>query len=774
MRLSNTKRIQAPLILLFMTLFPSSIVAQFKSDLRQQLYPPFLQDKYQREELIARRDALADKMKWQKNAFAQQDSNLTLIGLWPWGPCTTVAARDHYAFIGNGGLFQVFDISNPATPQILSEVFLGQSLAYDIKLKGDLAFVADGNLKVIDISDPTKPQRIAALYLPETFAVRILISGNYAYIGSLGSILSVVDISTPTAPFVNTTFRLSDDFVKNLAIYENHLFIKTEHPLAPIYIYEVSDLDNPRLAGFYAQRAYAFAASGNHLYLTADDSSFQVLDLTTPVTPRLISSIYIPFRGRVMSVKDSLAYVTTGNTLLAVVDISNPFSPSLRGSISGSPSTSVSIAVAHPLVLANTGIGFWTIDVRDPDHPLTLAHFATGDAASNIEILDDFLFLCSLKAGLFVVDISNSQNPQFISNLSLGGWVDDIAIIDSLAFLSGYPFGGNLPPQLSIVNLAQPIYPRTIAQVSVLSVLPPPLGGLHPTALAISENHAFVTHNWGVSIINISDKTNPQLVKLITTQRIPRDIAISDNFACLANGEAGLRIFDITDPENPQEKAIFPGVAVGVTMRDDTVLVALGGNLVILKILSSGSASKLGELATPGSRSTVDLALQGHFAYMAYGEDLFVIDISDLGQPYIVGHALTPAYARGVAINGNGSEVFVTGITWALQVYRNNLITRVNETRSTRVSLSPRLYPNHPNPFNSSSVIEYNIPNSGRVELKVFDSLGKEVAELVNGWQSVGTYSVTFDANNLRTGIYFCRLRFRNNWLFTQKMLILK
>ncbi|MDZ7269531.1 MAG: hypothetical protein ONB48_19115 [candidate division KSB1 bacterium] len=103
-------------------------------------------------------------------------------------------------------------------------------------------------MKVIDISDPARPQRVAALYLPETFAVRILISGNYAYIGSLGAIVSIVDISTPTSPFVKNTFRLSDDFVKNMAIYESYLYIKTEHPIAPIYIHDVSDLDNPRLA----------------------------------------------------------------------------------------------------------------------------------------------------------------------------------------------------------------------------------------------------------------------------------------------------------------------------------------------------------------------------------------------------------------------------------------------------------------------------------------------------------------------------------------------
>lgn len=442
----------------------SGVFAQLDPDPWSQLYAPFMRDQRARPEY----PRIIDKAKQQKDAFAQLDSNLTLFGLWPWGPCTAVAAREHYAFIGNGGLFQVFDLSNPVQPEILGEVFWGQSLAYDIKLKGIFAFVADGNLKVIAISDPARPQRVAALYLPETFAVRILISGNYAYVGSLGAIVSIVDISTPTSPFVKNTFRLSDDFVKNMAIYEDHLFIKTEHPLAPIYIIDVSDHNNPRLAGFYAQCAYAFDVSGNRLYLTVDDSSFQVVDLTTPATPRLISRIQVPFRGRAMSIKDSLAYVTGENPLLAVMDVTNASTPSLRGTAYGSPGTSVSIAVAYPLVLANTGLGFWSFDVRNPDQPLTSLHFPTIDFALNVNVVDIFAFLATWRTGLFIVDVSKPSNPKFVANFLTAGSVVDVAVIDSLAYLVGNPFMGNGSPALSILDVSEPFNPKMLSSVPVL------------------------------------------------------------------------------------------------------------------------------------------------------------------------------------------------------------------------------------------------------------------------------------------------------------------
>jgi hypothetical protein len=65
---------------------------------------------------------------------------------------------------------------------------------------------------------------------------------------------------------------------------------------------------------------------------------------------------------------------------------------------------------------------------------------------------------------------------------------------------------------------------------------------------------------------------------------------------------------------------------------------------------------------------------------------------------------------------------------------------------------------NYPNPFNPTTVINYQLPKSGFVTLKVFDIIGREVAILVNQSQSASTYSKTFDAHNLSSGIYFYKL----------------
>jgi hypothetical protein len=65
---------------------------------------------------------------------------------------------------------------------------------------------------------------------------------------------------------------------------------------------------------------------------------------------------------------------------------------------------------------------------------------------------------------------------------------------------------------------------------------------------------------------------------------------------------------------------------------------------------------------------------------------------------------------------------------------------------------------NYPNPFNPSTIISYQLAKNSRVSLKVFDLLGREVTTLVNGVRPAGTYTATFNAVNLPSGVYFYRL----------------
>ena len=86
---------------------------------------------------------------------------------------------------------------------------------------------------------------------------------------------------------------------------------------------------------------------------------------------------------------------------------------------------------------------------------------------------------------------------------------------------------------------------------------------------------------------------------------------------------------------------------------------------------------------------------------------------------------------------------------------------------------SYELKQNYPNPFNPSTQINYNVGEGGLVNLKVYNILGREVATLVNEYKPAGNHQVSFDGNDLSSGVYIYNLSV-NDFTNTRKMILEK
>lgn len=125
------------------------------------------------------------------------------------------------------------------------------------------------------------------------------------------------------------------------------------------------------------------------------------------------------------------------------------------------------------------------------------------------------------------------------------------------------------------------------------------------------------------------------------------------------------------------------------------------------------------------------------------------------------------------AIDNTSKESVLADPYWL--PYNNTVSCKENAKifpEETKIS-EYKLYNNYPNPFNPQTIIQYDVKEAGLVQLKVYDILGKEVALLINENKDQGKHFVTFDAENLPSGIYIYSIRV-NDYLSTQKMILLR
>jgi hypothetical protein len=92
---------------------------------------------------------------------------------------------------------------------------------------------------------------------------------------------------------------------------------------------------------------------------------------------------------------------------------------------------------------------------------------------------------------------------------------------------------------------------------------------------------------------------------------------------------------------------------------------------------------------------------------------------------------------------------------------------------SSVLPVKTELSGSYPNPFNPTTSINYGLEKDGHVEIMIYDAAGRLVEELVNGHQEGGSYSITWNASNQASGMYFAKM-VAGDVVQTQKLVLLK
>lgn len=214
------------------------------------------------------------------------------------------------------------------------------------------------------------------------------------------------------------------------------------------------------------------------------------------------------------------------------------------------------------------------------------------------------------------------------------------------------------------------------------------------------------------------------------------------SFRCFLGGAAGagnitLRGTGITNVD-------VPGVGPGPTVV----------HFVYDSAASNIKAYKNGVLAVTISQTPLNLANGTGFKVGAYSTSAGLFGKMDEFRLYH--KALTAA-----EVLSTWNQDIACGVVVGINNNNNNIPANYS------------LEQNYPNPFNPSTKINFSIPKSGMVDLRVFDILGREVAALINGMTQAGTHSVEFNASELSSGVYLYTLK-AGDFKATKKMLLIK
>jgi hypothetical protein len=210
-----------------------------------------------------------------------------------------------------------------------------------------------------------------------------------------------------------------------------------------------------------------------------------------------------------------------------------------------------------------------------------------------------------------------------------------------------------------------------------------------------------------------------------------------------------------------------------------------GTNYSFVVVLNANEVLTISNCAALGNYGSITISsVQNTNSWMApfsvSEEDFISIDTTGVRGPRKDDGSLPDINFLRLAENSDlvntGTDIGLpyNSIAPDLGAFESDFTTSIESDKSV-IPQTYLLSQNYPNPFNPETIINYQLPVAGRVQLKIYDILGKEITTLVDKFLQAGNYNARFSTINfqLSSGIYFYKLK-AGSFCQTKKMLFLK
>ncbi len=555
---------------------------------------------------------------------------------------------------------KIFDVSNPASPSFVGKPSPLFTQVDSVTVSNGVAYVADSSTDVItalDVSDPASPQILSEYNQP---AAHIRSIGNFAY-AVKDQTFQVIDVSNPTLPFargfVNTEktrpafdLEVNGDFaylgygtegthiidisdpdnLQNILSFESHSFesrrirIYGDHGFLPdgsqgLKIIDYADVSTPSILGVYKAANVNFkevVVVGNNAYLADVSNGLDVVNVVNVANPQKIGSLG-GFSGESLAVQGNYCYIATGVGGFKIIDISIPAFPMLIGEI-GSSIYGVEVLGNYAYTASNNGLIIY--DISSPSSP-SVAGISTPTVRYPRKVLlnGGLAYLTGQDLGIVTVDISNVAAPVVLNSTPERGYGSDMFLAGNVLLHTGSDEG------LNLYNMTDPSMPTFITAFNTEG---------SAQGVFAQGNYAFVGDFFkGPKVLDFSDPTNPSLVsnfKVFDT----RGLTVSDSKLFLADGEEGFTIVDISTPANPTliSSLSLNFLAYDVAIHGSVAFVAHSNAVSVIDIFDPADP-KLSTILSLATSPTVDaptISVSGDRLYLTQKDAGFTI--FDLSQ----------------------------------------------------------------------------------------------------------------------------------------------